>query len=156
NPRAQRGRSTWWVTWLTPLLALLAYLAFWPTPIEPREQALPANPGHVGVHAVNQRLAGLKELPLAAGQHGPEFILAHSGWLYTGLDNGDVVRMRPDGQGAAVLVNTGGRPLGLAMDAQGRLLIADAYEGLLRVDGLPPVAPAASAVADAGQPARLN
>jgi sugar lactone lactonase YvrE len=53
--------------------------------------------------------------------------------LYTGVLDGQVLRMRPDGTGIETYVDTRGRPLGLDFDADGRLLIADAMRGLLAV-----------------------
>lgn len=140
----KRAMPSWgwsWVSWGTPLAALLAYLAFWPVVVEPRAWEPPRNAAYTGAHQANDKLAALRPLPLLAGQEGPEHILAHKGLLYTGLANGDVVRMSPEGQEVRdVVVNTGGRPLGLAMDAQGRLLVADAMRGLLRVTGAGPQA----------------
>ncbi|HYR24224.1 MAG TPA: SMP-30/gluconolactonase/LRE family protein [Aquabacterium sp.] len=133
--RTQRGRFYWLASWATPLVAAVAYLAFWPVAITPQAWSPPANAGYVGAHEVNGQLAGLKQIALARAQVGPEFILAHDGQLYTGLANGDVLRLQPDGGGQTVVVNTGGRPLGLDVDAQGRLLVADALKGLLRVRG---------------------
>lgn len=129
-----------WASWATPLIALLAYLAFWPVGISPVAWQPPTDAGHSGPHAVNTRLTGLQHMPLAGAQAGPEFIVAHGGALYTGLGNGDIVRFSPDGTQRAVVVNTGGRPLGLAFDAQDRLLVADAVKGLLRVSGQGPQA----------------
>jgi sugar lactone lactonase YvrE len=90
----------------------------------------------VGPHAGNTRLATLQQAPLAGTGHGPEFILSAAGKLYTGLSNGDVVSWAPEApQATTLVVNTGGRPLGLDMDAQGRLIVADAMNGVLRVTG---------------------
>ncbi len=46
-----------------------------------------------------------------------------------------MLRLDARGERQSVVVNTGGRPLGLDIDAQGRLLVADAMKGLLRVSG---------------------
>lgn len=140
SPARQRGRLMMLASWATPAVALLAYLAFWPVPIAPQAWAPPADAGHSGAHAANMRLAGLQTWPLAAGQHGPEHILATPEALYTGLDNGDVLKLSLDGRQREVVVNTGGRPLGLDRDAEGRLLVADAMRGLLRVTGSGPAA----------------
>jgi sugar lactone lactonase YvrE len=131
----QHGRMRWLASWATPAIALLGYLAFWPTPADPVAWQPPKDVGYSGAHAQNDKLSDLQQLSLASGQEGPEFILATGGVLYTGLSNGDVLRINTDGQQPEVVVNTGGRPLGLDMDAQGRLLVADAMKGLLRVTG---------------------
>ena len=133
--RYQSGRLNWLASWVTPVVALIGYLAFWPTPVDPVSWSAPKDLGYVDVHAVNQRLAGLKQWALDKGQEGPEHITAYQGSIYTGLLNGDVLKVSLDGERREVVVNTGGRPLGLDFDAQGRLLVADAYKGLLRVTG---------------------
>ncbi len=132
---SKRGRLNWLASWATPVAALAAYLAFWPVPADPVGWSAPKNAGYVGAHALNQKLAGLQHVPLGAGQVGPEHITAHQGWLYTGLLNGDVLKFSPDGKAREVIANTGGRPLGLDLDAQGRLLVADGVKGLLRLEG---------------------
>ena len=133
--RRSAGRVHWLASWVTPAAALLAYLAFWPTGVDPVSWTAPQDLGYVGAHAPNQRLAGLKQVALAAGQEGPEHITAYQGAVYTGLANGDVLKLSLDGQTQSVVVNTAGRPLGIDFDAQGRMLVADAFKGLLRVTG---------------------
>lgn len=135
SARRHHGKFHWLASWLTPLVAGAAYLLFWPTPITPVAWDAPTNLGHSGAHAANTRLSPLQQIPLGTAQEGPEHILAHQGWLYTGLANGDVLRLDTRGERHSVVVNTGGRPLGLDIDAQGRLLVADAMKGLLRVSG---------------------
>jgi len=44
-----------------------------------------------------------------------------------------VLRMNPDGSGRETVVNTGGRPLGFDFTADGTLVVADAFKGLLAV-----------------------
>src|SRR5690606_2630247 len=51
----------------------------------------------------------------------------------TGTADGRIVRIDEQG-GVHRVANTGGRPLGMAMDAFGRLIVADAVRGLLRID----------------------
>ncbi|TAL24496.1 MAG: SMP-30/gluconolactonase/LRE family protein [Aquabacterium sp.] len=124
---------------LLPVLALvffglIAWLALAPVPIEPVSWQAPGNTGYTGPHAPNHKLAGLRMIDLG-GEEGPEDLVAHDGWIYAGLKSGKVVRVPVDaGPGAKpqAVLDTGGRPLGLAFDAQGRLLIADAMRGLLR------------------------
>lgn len=64
---------------------------------------------------------------------GPEDIVydAHSGVVYTGCMDGWVKRVESDL--VVDWVNTGGRPLGLALGPSRQLIIADADEGLLKV-----------------------
>jgi sugar lactone lactonase YvrE len=138
SPRTQQGRLRWLSSWATPVVALVAYLAFWPIPATPVAWDQAKDLGYTGPHAPNQKLAGLQSIALDKGQEGPEFIAAHHGWLYTGLLNGDVIKFSPDGKTRELIANTGGRPLATDVDAQGRVLVADAMKGLLRIDGSGP------------------
>jgi sugar lactone lactonase YvrE len=61
--------------------------------------------------------------------HGP-----HAGAALTGTDDGTIWRVRPDTGAVDAVANTGGRPLGLEIDPDGRLVVCDAKLGLLRVD----------------------
>ena len=71
------------------------------------------------------------ELPGTA----PEDVVADAeGNIWTGVEDGRIVRVTPDGSSAQVVTNTGGRPLGLAVARDGRLLICDSHRGLLRYD----------------------
>ena len=119
---------------LAGLLAIsAAYLALWPVPIEPRAWRAPAFAGFAGAHAENDRLARLRLVSIAP-HVGPEHIeIGPDGKLYTGVLSGAILRMNPDGTGIEVFADTGGRPLGLAFDVDGRLIVADALRGLLGV-----------------------
>lgn len=66
--------------------------------------------------------------------HAPEDVVIDAdGAIWTGTDDGAIIRIRP-GSTPEVVGNTGGRPLGLAVSADGRLLICDSHRGLLRLD----------------------
>jgi sugar lactone lactonase YvrE len=56
------------------------------------------------------------------------------GNIWTGVEDGRIIRIRPDGSSAEAITDTGGRPLGLAVARDGRLLICDSHRGLLRYD----------------------
>ena len=103
------------------LAAVLGYLLLWPVPITPVAWVPARFAGYTGPHARNDRLAKLRLVPIAP-HVGPEHIaFGPDGLLYTGVLSGAVLRMQPDGTGVETYVNTEGRPLGLAFDAQGRL-----------------------------------
>ena len=115
------------------LLLLVIYLLVWPVPIRPVAWQAPSFAGYAGAHARNERLGNLR-LVSVAPHVGPEHIaFGPDGKLYTGVLEGAVLRMNPDGTGIETFVATGGRPLGLDFDAGGRLIIADALRGLLAV-----------------------
>lgn len=70
---------------------------------------------------------------VAVAGHAPEDVVAApDGTLFTGTVDGTIVKITPAGQ--QVVTNTGGRPLGLAVARDGRLLICDSHRGLLRCD----------------------
>ena len=113
--------------------ALVAYLIFWPVPISPVSWDAPDAPGYTGPHAPNNRLAGLQLIELGDEQ-GPEHVaLGKDGKLYTAVENGNIMRMNPDGTMLEVFTNTGGRVLGFDFDADGNLIAADAMRGVLSI-----------------------
>jgi sugar lactone lactonase YvrE len=115
------------------LAACIAYLLLWPVPIQPVAWSSQKFAGYAGPHARNDRLAKLRLVTIAP-HVGPEHVVfGPDGLLYTGVRSGAVLRMQPDGTGVETYVHTKGRPLGLAFDAAGRLVIADALRGLLAV-----------------------
>lgn len=112
---------------------VMLYLLFWPVPVKPVKWTPLKAPELKGDYAVNQALSAVELLPV--GGRGPEdVIFDRQGRLYTGLEDGRIVRMGPDGSNLETLANTGGRPLGLAFDGRDNLIIADADKGLLAVD----------------------
>lgn len=66
--------------------------------------------------------------------HAPEDVVVDAdGTIWTGTDDGAIIRIRP-GRAPEVVANTGGRPLGLEISRDGRLLVCDSHRGLLRLD----------------------
>jgi sugar lactone lactonase YvrE len=59
---------------------------------------------------------------------------ADEGAVFTGTEDGSIFRISPDGQKVDRVAQTGGRPLGLELDGDGRLLVCDAHRGVLRID----------------------
>ncbi len=112
----------------------LAYLLLAPVPVEP--EAWSPVPHDAGAWSSAGELSGrLHRIELPDG-HGPEDIeVDEAGRVYMGLHDGRILRTPALGAGEAeVFADTGGRPLGLHWDAEGRLLVADAWKGLLRID----------------------
>jgi streptogramin lyase len=89
------------------------YLLLWPVPIEPVAWSPPEATGFTGPYAENNLLAEAKLYPLAGG-HGPEdTAFGPDGLVYTGLDDGSIIRFSPDNSSTIeTMINTGGRPVG--------------------------------------------
>ncbi len=117
-----------------PLALLVGYLLAWPVPIDPVALEAPAAAPLSGALAPNQALDATEVLGEGAIV-GPEDVAVDAqGRIYGGTHDGKIVRMAADGSGLETFVETGGRPLGLAWDASGRLIVADGVKGLLAVD----------------------
>ena len=70
---------------------------------------------------------GAEDVVVATG--GPD-----EGAVFTGTEDGAVWRISHGGNRIDMVADTGGRPLGIEIDLDGRLLVCDARLGLLRVD----------------------
>ena len=116
------------------LVGAVVYFCFWPIPAEPVAWQAQTPPGFTGSFAPNTRLANLRMIDLGK-EVGPEHIaMGPGGKLYVAMLSGNLIRMEPDGGKQEVVGNTGGRVLGFAFDAQGRMIAADAMKGLLAID----------------------
>lgn len=113
-------------------VALAALLLVLPAPIDPVSWTPDPNPGLTGPFAPNDKLSDVEHLLAGAGTGPEDIACADDGTIFTGLDDGRILRIAPDGS-FKELANTGGRPLGMALDAAGRLIVADAARGLLAV-----------------------
>lgn len=67
--------------------------------------------------------------------NAPEDVVVDAdGHIWTGVDDGRILRISPDGGAPTVVADTGGRPLGLTVARDGRLLVCDSPRGLLALD----------------------
>lgn len=66
---------------------------------------------------------------VVVGGPGPD-----EGAVFTGTADGSVFRVSHDGRRIDRVAHTGGRPLGIEIDGDGRLLVCDAHRGVLRID----------------------
>lgn len=116
------------------VVLVLAYLLLWPVPVEPVAWTPPEPPPTDGAWARNDALAAA-ELFLPDVGEGPEdFAVAPDGTLYTGLLDGRIVAVDPGADTWRDFVDTGARPLGMEVDAQGRLVVCVVPDGLVRYD----------------------
>ena len=115
------------------IAAAALYLAITPSPIDPLAWQAPTAPAMTGVLEPNDTL--MKAELLGRGQlHGPEDTAVDArGRVYAGLHDGRIVRLEADGS-VTPFADTRGRPLGMDFDAAGKLIVADAYKGLLSID----------------------
>jgi len=102
--------------------------------------------------------SGPRPLPplrrLEVDGNAPEDVVVDgAGRVVTGVDDGRLLRIDPDGR-VEVVADTGGRPLGVELLGDGRLLVCDARRGLLAVD---PETGAVEVLVDrvAGEPLRF-
>ncbi|MBB4904454.1 SMP-30/gluconolactonase/LRE family protein [Actinophytocola algeriensis] len=65
---------------------------------------------------------------------GAEDVLVEKGHVFTGVEDGRILRLTPDGRRLDMVADTRGRPLGLELYPDGRLLVCDSKRGLLLVD----------------------
>ncbi|HSR40931.1 MAG TPA: SMP-30/gluconolactonase/LRE family protein, partial [Longimicrobiales bacterium] len=116
-------------------LALALYLLFWPVGVEPEPWRPPEAPSLEALLAPGRRLSPVERLDLD-GASGPEAVAVDGrGRIYTGTRDGRILRLEPGPGDARIrtFARTGGRPMGLAFDRGGRLLVADLERGLLAV-----------------------
>lgn len=118
-------------------LLLFGYLLLAPVPIEPRAWTAPVAPSlSEGAWAVNKRLQvevfSLKGLGIK-----PEHVTFDAqGRIYTGAENGTIVRFQPDGSQPEKFAQVPGRPLGIEPDGAGGFVVASAGAGLFALDSL--------------------
>ena len=103
--------------------------------ISPVKWEAPLNPGYEGVYAKNDILKDIEQVHVGQEEEGLESVAVDGmGRIYlSATARGKILRMEPDGSGLSVWADTGGRPLGMAFDKSGNLIVADAFRGLLSV-----------------------
>jgi sugar lactone lactonase YvrE len=112
------------------------YFLFWPVPISPLAWTPPTAPPLTGAYQQNNLLSGIERLalvPTGTGFKPEDVALDAENRIYAGLDDGRIMRLQADGTSPQVFSNTYGRPLGLAFDPNGNLIVADAIKGLLSI-----------------------
>lgn len=114
-------------------IIIILYLLFYPVKIRPVAWTPTKAPSlEKGVFKVNNKLAKIKKLEIRG--HAGEDIAFKNGFLYTGLEDGKIIKMSLDSKWQEVFADTKGRPLGLMFDKKGNLIVADAYKGLLSIN----------------------
>jgi len=122
-----------WKFLLAFVVVAVSYLAFWPVAIAPVAWQPLSAPGFSGVFSPNTGLANLETLSLN-GKHGAEdMVIDSAGNIFASVSDGTIVKKSPDQDQFTPWVHTDGRPLGMDFAANGDLIVADAYRGLLSV-----------------------
>jgi len=116
------------------IVAGLIYLLFAPVPISPSAWTPPAAPALSGQYEQNTKLSSVQRLSLGDGHKPEDVALDPQGRIYAGFEDGRIIQLQPDGTQPRVFANTQGRPLGLALDRAGNLIVTDAIKGLLSVN----------------------
>lgn len=115
------------------ILGSLVYLLFRPVPIEPVAWDAPVDAGLVHPFERNDHLRPAQYVDLGLHE-GPEDIAGGTdGLIYTVTSDGKIIRFDQDGRNIEEFATPGGRPLGIEFDADGNLLVANAYLGLQRI-----------------------
>jgi len=115
---------------ITSLLVL--YFLFWPVGFEPPKFVPEPAPLLEGVL---ESKSGFENVITTQTGLGPEDVAFDKrGRMYSGLQNGQIIRRKAQSNLSENWVNTGGRPLGLAFNNQGDLIVADAKKGLLSIN----------------------
>jgi len=116
------------------VLLAIVYLLVAPVPITPAAWTPPVAPTLTGQYEQNNRLAHTDRLSLGDGRSPEDVAIDSGGRIYGGFDDGRIIQLQPDGTQPHIFANTQGRPLGLAFDPAGNLIVADAIKGLLAID----------------------
>jgi sugar lactone lactonase YvrE len=114
------------------LTAIAVYLLVWPVPIEPVAWQAPTDSGFVDPFASNNLLEGATAIDLGSHEGPEDATLGHDGLVYVTTAGGRVLRIR--NRRVEEFADTDGRPLGIEVDSDGSLVIANAYLGLQRID----------------------
>jgi sugar lactone lactonase YvrE len=101
--------------------------------IEPMRRVLPPPPDRAAQCVSNVSFPAARVITLS-GEGAEDVVADSSGRLICGLADGRIVRVDPASRIEDTIGHTGGRPLGLEMLRDGRILICDAQRGLLRLD----------------------
>ena len=87
---------------------------------------------YLGIYAQNTKLEKAEKIGIEVGHAGEDVAIDKDGQIYTGYNDGRIMRFDPDGKNPKEIANTNGRPLGFDFDNEGGLIIADADRGLLK------------------------
>jgi sugar lactone lactonase YvrE len=114
------------------LAGITIYLLAWPVPVDPVAWQAPADRGLVDPFEANDLLKAATTIDLGDHQGPEDATLGRDNLVYVTTESGHVLRIR--NRQVETFADTGGRPLGIESDADGTLVVANAYLGLQRID----------------------
>lgn len=101
---------------------------------QPVAWSRPASQPLTGQYAKNNILSRLQRFQESPGTFGPESLaIGPDGLVYSGFDDGNIVRFSKEGNRVDVWCHTGGRPLGMRFHPDGSLIVCDTTLGLIQV-----------------------
>jgi strictosidine synthase len=100
--------------------------------IEPVAWTPPRDLGLTGVFEENRRLEVATRIRIP-GQGPEDVVVDRTGRIIYGLADGRVMKSDPDGTRQELVADTNGRPLGIEIHPDGRLIACDAHRGLLAI-----------------------
>ena len=113
--------------------------------LEPARWTPPTGIGLTGKFAPTTPVSLVERWPMPGV--GPEDVAVDAqGRVYVGTNDGQILRVTNEGATIERVASTGGRPVGIEVDADGSLVVCDMLRGLLRVD---PESGAITVLADA-------
>lgn len=128
---------------LAPLVGIVALSLMSSTNVEPVAwQPDPAPSLTEGPYHSNDLLEGAQWFGKANLPQPESVAIGPDGYWYTGINTGEIIRLnpnklalegQPDTAPFELVVNTGGRPLGMIFHPDGSLIVADAIKGLIQV-----------------------
>lgn len=118
---------------LAIVAAILLYFVAWPVPVDPVAWQAPVDKGLTGAHNPNDLLRNPASIDLGEFEGPEDVVLGPDGFLYATTAGGDVLRIAPRGRTVELFASPGGRPLGIDVDQDGSLLVANAHTGVQRI-----------------------
>lgn len=113
------------------ILIVILYFLFYPTDLELTKWHPPKAPALEGEYARNELLSHITIVYSGQCDRCEDIAIDSDGNIYGGEVNGNIKMFKKGSINGEILVNTGGRPLGLHFDREENLIIADAYKGIL-------------------------
>ncbi|MGI9262205.1 MAG: SMP-30/gluconolactonase/LRE family protein [Woeseiaceae bacterium] len=114
------------------LVVVSAYLAAWPVPVEPVSWEAPEDLGLVDPFELNDLLRAARGIELNEYEGPEDASIGVDGSIYLTTSGGHILQV--NNRKIREFAYADGRPLGIETDADGSLVVANAYLGLQRIE----------------------